>query len=124
MNLWSRLGALLMAAGVLLGAFGAHGLKDRLDPALLEIYHTAVFYHLIHALALVAMGGCGIFGPERGRRLAGGLLTAGVAVFSGSLYLLAVTGVRLWGAVTPVGGVLLVAGWVAAAWSPARRTAE
>ena len=115
-------GALGLSA-VALGAFGAHGLRARLDPAMLEIYRTGALYHLIHALAVLAVA----LGADRLRRasLIVTLFTAGVVVFSGSLYTLAITSVVQFGAVTPVGGVLLMAGWAAivleARRSPASR---
>jgi len=98
-------------SAVALGAFGAHGLRDRLAPPLLEVYRTGVLYHLIHALAVLAVA----LAADRLRRprLVAGLFTAGIAIFSGTLYLLAITG-RTWlGAVTPIGGLLLLAGWAA-----------
>lgn len=96
-------------SAVMLGAFGAHGLRDRLSPPMLEIYRTGVLYHLVHALAVLAVA----LAADRLRRprLVAGLFCAGIAIFSGTLYLLAVTG-RTWlGAVTPIGGLLLLAGW-------------
>jgi len=96
-------------SAVLLGAFGAHGLRDRLAPPLLEVYRTGVLYHLVHALAVLAVA----LGADRMRRprLVAGLFTAGVAIFSGTLYLLAITGVTWLGAVTPLGGLTLLAAW-------------
>ena len=96
-------------SAVLLGAFGAHGLRDRLAPPLLEIYRTGVLYHLVHALVVLAVA----FASDRLHRprLVAGLFTAGIAIFSGTLYLLAITGTMWLGAVTPVGGLLLLAGW-------------
>ena len=100
-----RLAAMLGFSGVALGAFGAHGLRSILETHGTEaIWQTAVIYHLIHAVAVLAAGSV--------RPLAAKFWAAGVLVFSGSLYILAVTGVRWLGAVTPVGGVLLLAGWV------------
>jgi uncharacterized membrane protein YgdD (TMEM256/DUF423 family) len=98
-------------SAVLLGAFGAHGLRDKIPPAMLEIYRTGVLYHLVHAVVVLAVA----FAADRLRRprLVAGLFTAGIAIFSGTLYLLAITGVMKLGAVTPIGGVLLMAGWVA-----------
>ena len=98
-------------SAVLLGAFGAHGLRDKVAPPLLEIYRTGVLYHLVHAMVVLAVA----FAADRLRRprLVAGLFTAGIAIFSGTLYLLAVTGVMKLGAVTPIGGVLLLAGWAA-----------
>lgn len=101
-------GALGFSA-VALGAFGAHGLRARLSPSLLEVYRTGALYHLIHAIAALAVA----LGGERLRRggLILGLFAAGVVVFSGSLYALALTGVSTLGAVTPLGGLLLLAAW-------------
>jgi uncharacterized membrane protein YgdD (TMEM256/DUF423 family) len=107
--------ALVGVAGLLgltavgLGAFGAHGLRGRIDPPMMEIYRTGALYHLVHAAAALAVA----LGAERLRRagLILTLLTMGVVIFSGSLYLLAVTGVAQLGAVTPVGGVCLLAAW-------------
>ena len=98
-------------SAVLLGAFGAHGLRDKVAPPMLEIYRTGVLYHLVHAVVVLALA----FAADRLRRprLVAGLFTAGIAIFSGTLYLLAITGVMKLGAVTPIGGVLLMAGWVA-----------
>jgi uncharacterized membrane protein YgdD (TMEM256/DUF423 family) len=105
-----RVAATLGFLGVALGAFGAHGLKARLSPAMLEVYRTGVLYHLLHAVALLAVA----LGAERlaRPRAVGTLFTAGVIVFSGSLYALALTGVGTLGAVAPLGGLLLMAGWV------------
>lgn len=104
--------ALAGASGVALGAFGAHALRSRLDPAALSIWQTAVLYHLVHALALVALG---LFARATGRAvsLPVGLFAAGILLFSGSLYLLAVTGWRWLGPLTPVGGIAFLAGWIA-----------
>jgi uncharacterized membrane protein YgdD (TMEM256/DUF423 family) len=101
-------GALGFSA-VALGAFGAHGLRGRLTPPLLEIYRTGAFYHLLHAVAALAVA----LGSDRLRRgrLILGLFAAGVVVFSGSLYALALTGAGVLGAVTPVGGLMLLAAW-------------
>ena len=98
-------------SAVLLGAFGAHGLRDKVAPPMLEIYRTGVLYHLVHAVVVLAVA----FAADRLRRprLVAGLFTAGIAIFSGTLYLLAITGVMRLGAVTPIGGLLLMAGWVA-----------
>ena len=96
-------------SAVLLGAFGAHGLRDRLAPTLLEIYRTGVLYHLVHALVVLAVA---IGADRRPRpRLVAGRFTAGIAIFSGTLYLLAITATMWLGAITPVGGLLLLAGW-------------
>lgn len=127
-----RTAALLGALAVVLGAFGAHGLKDAVTPEHLAIWETAARYHLIHAVLLVVVAGR----PERTNRWTYPLILTGTAVFAGSLYLMVGLGallgdttpaaqqLRLLGAVTPIGGVLLIAGWASLAWpspSPADR---
>src|SRR5690349_21796549 len=98
-----RWGAINGFAAVALGAFGAHGLKARLAPDLLAIYQTGVQYHVYHALAMILTGLLLAHTPENGRlRLAGRLFGAGIVLFSGSLYALALTGIRLLGAITPL----------------------
>ena len=101
-------GALGFSA-VAFGAFGAHGLRGRLSPAMLEVYRTGALYHLVHAVATLAVALAG----ERLRRgrLILTLFTAGIVVFAGSLYALAITGIGALGAVTPLGGLLLLAAW-------------
>lgn len=102
-----RVAALLGFLGVALGAFGAHALKERLTPEGAEWWKTATLYHLVHAATALATGG------EGGRASAATwCFAAGVALFSGSLYAMALTDVRWLGAVTPVGGVALLAGWL------------
>jgi uncharacterized membrane protein YgdD (TMEM256/DUF423 family) len=100
---------LLGFSAVAIGAFGAHGLRGRLSPAMLEIYRTGALYHLVHAVAVLAIA----LGGDRLRRgrLILTLFTAGIVVFAGSLYALALTGVGALGAVTPLGGLLLLAAW-------------
>jgi uncharacterized membrane protein YgdD (TMEM256/DUF423 family) len=97
-------------SAVALGAFGAHALKGRLSPEALEIYRTGALYHLVHAAVLV--GVAGLRDRLRSARLTTALFAVGITIFSGSLYILALSGVRGWGAVTPFGGVALMAGWV------------
>lgn len=110
-------GSLLLFAAVALGAFGAHALKARLTPDLQGVWQTAVQYHAWHALALLAVGLVLLVRPQAGAGLAGWLFVAGIVLFSGSLYAMALTGVRGLGAVTPFGGVAFLAGWLAFAWS-------
>jgi uncharacterized membrane protein YgdD (TMEM256/DUF423 family) len=98
---------------VLLGAFGAHGLRERIAPDLLAVYDTGIRYHLVHALALMAVSWAAERWSNAWVGAAGWLFVAGIVVFSGSLYLLAVTGTRWLGAITPIGGVCLLAGWAA-----------
>ena len=109
---WFATGAALCALGVLFGAFGAHGLRDRLTADMLVVYETGVRYHLTHALGLLAVAWATSRWPNVWTGSAGWLFVAGIAIFSGSLYLLAVTGVRWLGAITPIGGLCLIAGWV------------
>lgn len=103
---WTRVGAGLLALGVLTAAFGAHALRDRVDPAMLTVFETGARHHMIHAVALLVLG------QLRGApRACGWLILAGVALFSGSLYAMTLSGLRWLGAITPLGGVSLVAGW-------------
>jgi uncharacterized membrane protein YgdD (TMEM256/DUF423 family) len=111
------IGALLAALGILLGAFGAHGLRAALSPEALGWWQTGVQYQMWQATGLVAIGAARL----PGTRLSVWLLALGTLVFSGSLYLLALTGARWLGMVTPVGGVLMIAGWVCFAIGLARR---
>jgi uncharacterized membrane protein YgdD (TMEM256/DUF423 family) len=111
----------LGALAVVAGAFGAHALRARLAPDLLAVFETAVRYQLFHALALLATAWLVDRGGRPAARLAGWLFLAGTAIFSGSLYLLALTGLRWMGAVTPLGGLALIAGWLALAVAAWRR---
>ena len=111
------LGAVLAGLGVAAGAFGAHGLRARLTPDMLAIFETAVRYQMYHALALLAVGWASARWPESGVALAGWLFVAGIVVFSGSLYVLALTGTRWLGAVTPFGGLAFFVGWATLAWT-------
>jgi uncharacterized membrane protein YgdD (TMEM256/DUF423 family) len=105
------IGAVTGFLGVGLGAFGAHGLRGRLSPEMLSVFETAVRYHMYHALALVVTSV--VMARLTGWLVsaAGWLFTAGIALFSGSLYLLALTGITALGAITPIGGLALLAGW-------------
>jgi uncharacterized membrane protein YgdD (TMEM256/DUF423 family) len=113
-------GALLAALAVALGAFGAHLLKARLAPDLFAIFETAARYQAIHAFGLLAAAWAGTRWPGRPAAISGALLLAGIVVFSGSLYVLVFTGIRGFGAVTPLGGILLMAGWCGLAWTAFR----
>ena len=105
--------AVLGALGVALGAFGAHGLRPRVTPARLETFETAVRYHLIHAVALLALAGLAGRGvPGRTATRIAGLWIAGTLVFSGSLYALVLLDLPILGAVTPIGGILYISGWI------------
>ena len=107
-------GGVMLALGVAIGAFGAHGLQGKLDAYSMDIYQRAVLYHYIHALGILLVGAlaaAGAVSPSLGR-WAGFLLLIGIVFFSGSLYIVALTGNRMWGAVTPIGGVCFIAGWL------------
>jgi len=118
-RIFAALGAASGFIGVAAGAFGAHGLKARLTPELLAVFDTAARYQMIHALALLAVAWAIGRWPGRAAVASGWCFVAGTLIFSGSLYLLALTGVRGLGAITPVGGVLFLCGWLLlalAAW--------
>lgn len=119
---WSSVAAVMMALAVGLGAFGAHGLRDRLDAYSLGIYEKAVFYHFVHALGMLIVSVLARVGAltETAAGRVDWLLFVGILVFSGSLYLLAVTGVRTLGAITPVGGIAFIAAWLLLALSVSR----
>jgi len=111
------LGALAAMLAVMLGAFGAHALRGRLPADMLAIYQTGVQYHFWHALGVLAIGLTLLHAPGSGAvRAAGWLMLAGIVVFSGSLYVLATTGMRWLGAITPLGGLAFIAAWIAYAW--------
>lgn len=114
---WLRLGAILGGLAVAGGAFAAHGLEKQLDERGLDLFETAARYQMYHALALVAVGL--LAGPDRGGRalgVAGWSFFLGILLFSGSLYALALSGVRWLGAITPIGGALFLVGWAALAF--------
>lgn len=102
----------MMALAVGIGAFGAHGLKSHLTNEMLQIYKTGVEYHFYHALGLLAVGLLSLNMPSGLLNWSAVLLTAGIILFSGSLYVLAVTGIKWLGAITPLGGVSFIAGWI------------
>lgn len=112
-----------MALAVALGAFGAHGLKSRLDAYGMGIWEKAVFYHFVHALGMLivpVMAKLGLLTSGGAGRVCL-LLAAGIVLFSGSLYALALSGVRVLGAVTPLGGLSFIAAWLLLAWELLRR---
>jgi uncharacterized membrane protein YgdD (TMEM256/DUF423 family) len=109
--------ALSGCLGVALGAFGAHALEARLAPDLLAVFETGVRYQLYHVVGLMAVAWAHRLGGHGATRAAGWLFVAGTVLFSGSLYVLALSGVRWLGAITPVGGVAFLAGWVSLAWA-------
>ncbi len=107
------LGSINAFLAVALGAFGAHGLKGRLDADMLAVYHTGVQYHIVHALGLLAVGIMAHWMPASAAlRWAGWLLLAGIILFSGSLYVLSLSGLRWIGMITPFGGSAFLAAWI------------
>ena len=104
-------GATIAGLGVAAGAFGAHGLREQLSLASLETFRTGAGYQLLHGVAIVAIAGAMSHFNRRRMRIAGWLLVIGVVLFSGSLYLLSLSGIRAFGLVTPVGGGVLLLGW-------------
>ncbi|MGG1662014.1 DUF423 domain-containing protein [Brevibacillus sp. NRS-1366] len=112
MKLFLMLGSISGFLSVALGAFGAHALKEKLDDYSLGIFHTGVTYQTTHALALVLVALLLKWYPDSsGLVWAGWCFVAGTLVFSGSLYTLAMTGIKVLGAITPIGGVLFLVGW-------------
>lgn len=113
---WLRVAAVLGALGVTLGAFGAHGLKERLSPYSMDIYQTAVTYQMYHVPALLAVGLLGAVGRGGAAlNVAGWSFLLGILIFSGSLYALVATDEKRLGMITPLGGLFLILGWVALA---------
>lgn len=113
-------GAVFALLAVAAGAFGAHALRARLGPELLAVFETGARYQMYHALALFAAAAVLERWPARAGVAAGIAFTAGILLFSGSLYLLALTGIRWLGAVTPFGGLAFLTGWACLAWCAAR----
>jgi uncharacterized membrane protein YgdD (TMEM256/DUF423 family) len=115
---WSAIGAIVLALAVGAGAFGAHGLRGRLDEYSLGVYERAVFYQFIHAIGLLVVP---LLVNRRAAERVCFLLLAGILLFCGSLYVLALTGVRALGAVTPFGGVAFIVAWALLAFELVRR---
>lgn len=118
-RLWLLLAALAGFSGVALGAFAAHGLKNRLTADYLAVFQTGSHYQLIHALALFGVALLALQRPSRLVDMAGGLFALGIALFSGSLYLLTLSGITKLGIITPFGGLAFLGGWLClglAAW--------
>jgi uncharacterized membrane protein YgdD (TMEM256/DUF423 family) len=116
-------GGISGATAVALGAFGAHALETRLSPEALATFETGARYHFYHALALFGAAGASARWPGRATTAAGWCFMAGTGLFSGSLYLLSLSGVRWLGAITPVGGAAFIAGWLLLAGGALRSTA-
>lgn len=119
-RLFFSLGAVSAFVSVAAGAFGAHALRTRLDPSMLGVFETGARYQMYHALALLVVAW---LASSRPATVAGWLFVAGTVLFSGSLYVLSLSGVRWLGAITPLGGLAFLAGWLALAWAGWQRTA-
>lgn len=113
---WIGIAALSGFMAAALGAFGAHALRERLTPEMLAIWKTANEYHFYHALALLLVGVLARQSPASGIGIPAACFVAGTLIFSGSLYVLSLTGMRWLGAITPIGGLLFLAGWAWLAW--------
>ncbi len=112
------IGAISTALAIALGAFGAHGLEDKLSEHYLEVFETGVRYQMYNSLGLMLLGILQhLINGNKRVQLAGMLILAGVIIFSGSLYILAVTQFSKLGMITPIGGILMIAGWLTAAFS-------
>jgi uncharacterized membrane protein YgdD (TMEM256/DUF423 family) len=115
-RLWWVAGSVLAGLGVAAGAFGAHALKARLTPELLSVFETGVRYQMYHALGLLAVAIATERCPQVSFNVTGWLFLTGILLFSGSLYVLCLTGVRMLGAITPIGGICFLAGWALLGW--------
>lgn len=114
MKLFIQLAAVFGALAVIIGAFGAHGLKERMSADLMTVYQTGVQYHFYHVLALLVVGLIALQTPPSSwLNISGWAFVVGIVIFSGSLYLLAISGIRWLGAITPIGGVAFIVGWIA-----------
>ena len=109
--IWAKVASCLMFSAVALGAFGSHALRGKISDHYLEVYQTGVLYHFIHALGLFAVAWLSTVNKSPSINIAGICLFAGLILFSGSLYIVALTGIKSVGAVTPLGGVLFITGW-------------
>ncbi|WP_315795142.1 DUF423 domain-containing protein [Paenibacillus sp. BIC5C1] len=110
---WMMLGAVLTMLSVAIGAFGAHMLKEKIGADAIAVYETGVQYHMIHAIGLLIVGlTAGQLGPSTKLKWAARLLFIGIIIFSGSLYVLSISGIKILGAITPIGGVAFIVGWL------------
>jgi uncharacterized membrane protein YgdD (TMEM256/DUF423 family) len=110
--IWIKIASIFMFLGVALGAFGAHALKGKVDPYLLDVFKTGVLYHMVHALGLFAVAWLSTLVPADPKIFwAGILMVLGILLFSGSLYIICLSGVRAFGAITPLGGLCFLAAW-------------
>jgi uncharacterized membrane protein YgdD (TMEM256/DUF423 family) len=120
MKLFVMIASILGATSVGAGAFGAHALREKLEPRMLEVWQTAAQYQMYHALALLAVAWIIHQAPSRPATAAGWAFIAGVALFSGSLYAMALSGVRVLGMITPLGGLAFIIGWLCLAAASTR----
>lgn len=112
-KIFLTVGSITMALAVMLGAFGAHGLKSKLTEEMLNIYNTGVNYHFYHAIGLLILGLIAGYMPESALlKWSGWLMVAGILIFSGSLYILSISNISWLGAITPVGGLCLISSWI------------
>lgn len=109
--IWAKIASLLMLFAVLLGAFGSHALRGKISDYYLDVYKTGVLYHLIHALGLFAVAWLLTLTKNPSFSFAGIFIVVGIILFSGSLYLLSTTGIKWFGAITPLGGLSFIVAW-------------
>ncbi len=119
---WLFVAGLSGALAIVAGAFGAHGLRGRIDAGLLAAFETGAHYHLVHSVALFALALALKAHPAWNLGPAAWAWLVGIALFSGSLYVMALTGIRPFGAITPFGGLAFIAGWAWAGWVGLRAT--
>ena len=116
-NVFIGLGAFSAFISVAAGAFGAHALKQVLDTDMLAVYHTAVDYQFFHSIGLIVIGALHKISPRRSHSIAAWAMLAGIIIFSGSLYILSISGIKWLGMITPIGGVCFLAAWLIVALS-------
>ncbi len=114
---WIAIGSIMAGLSVVVGAFGAHGLRERLSPEMLQVYEIGARYQMYHALAILAVGLVQIKIDHPMLTVAGWCFVLGIVIFSGTLYALSLTGIRILGMITPVGGAIFILGWAAMAYS-------
>ena len=119
-RLFLIIGAVSAAISVAAGAFGAHSLRQTIEPSLLDVFETGARYQMYHALALVGVGLVASRWPSSLLTSAGWLFVAGTVLFTGSLYAMTFTGIRVLGAITPLGGLCFIGGWICLAVAAAR----
>ncbi len=109
---WIKIASVLMFFGVVLGAFGSHALRGKISDYYLDVYKTGVLYHFIHALGLFVVAWVSTISQDPKVNLAGIFMVLGIIIFSGSLYVLSITGIKWLGAITPLGGLSFLVGWM------------